>query len=43
MRKTIIIATTAFALLAAGEAMARCKKGQPCGNSCISWEKTCHK
>ncbi len=20
-----------------------CKKGQPCGNSCISWNKTCHK
>lgn len=20
-----------------------CKKGQPCGNSCISWKKTCHK
>lgn len=20
-----------------------CKKGQPCGNSCISWSKTCHK
>ncbi|MCS6119143.1 SH3 domain-containing protein [Shewanella baltica] len=19
-----------------------CKKGQPCGNSCISWSKTCH-
>ncbi|MGL6010643.1 MAG: SH3 domain-containing protein, partial [Shewanella oncorhynchi] len=19
-----------------------CKKGQPCGNSCISWNKTCH-
>lgn len=20
-----------------------CKKGQPCGNSCISWNKTCRK
>lgn len=20
-----------------------CKKGQPCGNSCISWKYTCHK
>lgn len=20
----------------------RCSKGQPCGNSCISWSKTCH-
>lgn len=19
-----------------------CKKGQACGNSCISWDKTCH-
>jgi hypothetical protein len=19
-----------------------CKKDQPCGNSCISWNKTCH-
>lgn len=21
----------------------RCKHGQPCGNSCISWSRTCHK
>ena len=21
----------------------QCKKGQPCGNSCISWNKTCRK
>lgn len=20
-----------------------CRKGQACGNSCISWDKTCHK
>lgn len=23
------------------EAQKHCKKGQPCGNSCISWSKTC--
>ncbi|WP_432467607.1 hypothetical protein [Agarivorans sp. Z349TD_8] len=29
----ILLSTSAFAKV--------CKKGQPCGNSCISWNKTC--
>lgn len=27
----------------AGNAAPRCKKGKPCGNSCIAMNKTCHK
>ncbi|WP_428673050.1 SH3 domain-containing protein [Photobacterium swingsii] len=33
-----------FAILMSFSVNAKvCKKGQPCGNSCISWSKTCHK
>jgi hypothetical protein len=32
-----------FPLLAAGSCCKKCKKSQPCGDSCISWSKTCHK
>jgi hypothetical protein len=31
-----------FQLIATEECCKICRKGQACGNSCISWSKTCH-
>jgi hypothetical protein len=41
MRLLIVIALMAF-LATPAEAQRRCKKGIPCGNSCISANKVCH-
>lgn len=40
--KTIIFLSSIILLIFPAYAK-NCKKGQPCGNSCISWSKTCHK
>lgn len=43
MKKTMIILFSSILLLIPPAYAKNCKKGQPCGNSCISWSKTCHK
>ena len=49
LRGAALAGLLAFALVmlgAAGDpavAAPNCKKGQPCGNSCISWDKVCRK
>lgn len=43
MKKTMIILFSSILLLIPPVYAKNCKKGQPCGNSCISWSKTCHK
>ena len=40
IKKLIVIAM--LAVVPSIASAKRCKKGQPCGNSCISWSKTCH-
>lgn len=40
MKNTIILLSL-FLLLISPVHAKNCKKGQPCGNSCISWSKTC--
>jgi len=41
--KHVVALLGILVMLAALPAEAKnCKKGQPCGNSCISWSKTCH-
>ncbi|CAH9058199.1 hypothetical protein PSECIP111854_02152 [Pseudoalteromonas sp. CIP111854] len=37
----IVIVSFIFLLLSTSAIAKVCKKGQPCGNSCISWNKTC--
>ncbi len=40
--KLNLILTLMFCLLCTFASEAKnCRKGQPCGNSCISWKKTC--
>jgi hypothetical protein len=40
--KTLLLALL-LVLLVGGNALANnCRKGQPCGSTCISWEVTCH-
>lgn len=42
MGRSLILACV-LVLLGTGGAEAKdCKNSQPCGNSCISWSKTCH-
>lgn len=42
MNKILVIAATLLLFIVSPAAFAKnCKKGQPCGNSCISWSKTC--
>lgn len=41
MRRVLLIALTLL-LPAAAEAQKHCKKGIPCGGTCISATKTCH-
>jgi hypothetical protein len=36
-----LIGLLAGVMLATPASAANCKKGQPCGNSCISWDKVC--
>ncbi|MEH8226535.1 SH3 domain-containing protein [Aeromonas veronii] len=43
MKKMMIILFSSTLLLIPPVYAKNCKKGQPCGNSCISWSKTCHK
>lgn len=37
----LVTAGIAIACTAGNAVAANCKKGQPCGNSCISWNKVC--
>jgi hypothetical protein len=41
LSRTFALALGFLLLAGAAEAQKSCKKGQPCGNSCISWSKTC--
>ncbi len=42
MRLALVVMLCIFQLFSANDAFAKnCKKGQPCGGSCISWSKTC--
>lgn len=42
MRLALVVMLCIFQLFSASDALAKnCKKGQPCGGSCISWSKTC--
>lgn len=37
----LMILTAAFALLACGSDGPKCKKGKPCGDTCIDKDKDC--
>ncbi|MFQ2893740.1 SH3 domain-containing protein [Aeromonas caviae] len=39
--RSIVLLLSVFLLLISPAHAKNCKKGQPCGNSCISWSKTC--
>ncbi|MGE6293318.1 SH3 domain-containing protein [Aeromonas media] len=39
--KRTVLLLSLFVLLIIPAHAKNCKKGQPCGNSCISWSKTC--
>jgi len=39
--KITVLLLSLFILLIIPAHAKNCKKGQPCGNSCISWSKTC--
>ncbi len=39
---TYILIITSLFVLPVDLLAKNCKKGQPCGNSCISWSKKCH-
>ncbi|MFQ2102542.1 SH3 domain-containing protein [Aeromonas sanarellii] len=39
--RSIALLLSVFLLLISPTHAKNCKKGQPCGNSCISWSKTC--
>ena len=41
MMRSIALLLSVFLLLISPAHAKNCKKGQPCGNSCISWSKTC--
>ncbi|MFM4846531.1 SH3 domain-containing protein [Aeromonas caviae] len=41
MMRSIVLLLSVFLLLISPAHAKNCKKGQPCGNSCISWSKTC--
>ena len=42
MRLMIVLAAS-LALLACGSDTPKCKKGKPCGETCIDKDKDCHK
>ena len=41
--KYIVAITVAVVMLAGSAEAKNCKKGKPCGNSCIAATKTCRK
>ncbi len=41
MRTALSLSMALLCALSAPSFSANCKKGKPCGNSCISWDKTC--
>ena len=43
MKQTLVYLTFLLILFSSPTFAKHCKKGQPCGNSCISWKYTCHK
>ena len=42
MRATVLGILTTLLVAASADAQKRCKKGIPCGNTCIAASKTCH-
>lgn len=38
----LLVLLVAVASASGSASWVQCKKGQPCGRSCIAWDKTCH-